>query len=151
MKKNIVIISLVVLSVLIASFVVIRNQKTEKEISIDPNFTSYKNKLTRTFPDFPVYQGAKISESRKETGAIDKQKGFSAVWTTETDKTAIEIGNWYKQELQKKGWLIEENPEKYPFEVIMEAKKENLYAIVHIEKENPKETEILVQFPLTEI
>ncbi|RJQ31706.1 MAG: hypothetical protein C4562_04475 [Actinobacteria bacterium] len=75
----------------------IKTKEGEAEIS------SSQTKLPDGFPeDFPVYDGAKLTNSAKMGSA--KEAGYTAVWETSDSKD--DVVDFYKKELPSKGYKV---------------------------------------------
>ncbi len=126
-------------------------QASETNIPKDQLFTSVKNNLISQFPNFPVYPGALVSESRKFTGAVENNKGYSALWKLETADSVSLVADWYKSELIKDDYILDEILPDGPDEQIIKAKKDGNSYILIMEKEDQSGIEILLDIPLSEL
>lgn len=123
-------------------------------VTPQPNYTTLQNKLVATFPDFPVYPGALIVESRKLDGAIDNMKGYSADWEIEGNEPTVDtVVSWYKTQLVNAGWtLMPIDPSNnVGVEQYVKASKGSQNALVTIETgegSDPNNVGILLEIPL---
>jgi hypothetical protein len=131
------------------------NASVSQPVAVDANFTEFQKQLAPGFPDFPVYPGAQIIVSRKETKATENKNGYSAEWTANGDKNVTDVANWYTNELVKKGWLKDiGSQENGPAEVALKFTKVGQPAILNIEKgesTNPNDIDILVHIPVDKL
>ncbi len=121
----------------------------------DPNFTEFQGSLAPGFPDFPVYPGARISSSRKETRGTDGVNGFSADWTVGGDNVITEIAGWYTNELTKQGWkkvsVQDENDLTEQSLKFSKAGQSIVLSIGRGESANPYTISILVDIPVDKL
>jgi len=112
------------------------------------NFTQTKNKgarvnasaqksLISSFPDFPVYPGARVTNSQSITDI--KGQYYQAYF--DTSAGVSEVVNWYVSQLETMGWKIESKPDtsNRDDESVIAAKAE-LKATVNAEREDNKTT-----------
>jgi hypothetical protein len=158
MMKNKLVIFLVIL-ILVAGIGLVllkssQNGNVADIVTPKPNYTTLQNQLVATFPDFPVYPGAEVIESRKLDGAVDGVKGYSADWEINGSKATVDgVVSWYKTQLVNAGWTLTpiDPSNNVGVEQYVKVSKGSQNALVTIETgegSDPSNVGVLLEIPL---
>jgi hypothetical protein len=81
----------------------------ELKVASDPLFQEYVGIIAEGFPDdFPVYPGAELVGSVINNPAGMPDTSYTVKWHIAPDLTVTELIFWYKEELEVRGWEVEE-------------------------------------------
>lgn len=105
-----------------------------------------EGELVASFPEFPVYSGAKIEYSYESTSS--QPTGYEALWVSNAPVPTVM--SWYIDTLTAEGWEIESLPDNRqdPTEQFLIASKGDNTVYLITEDEDKGYTEIFVEFPV---
>jgi len=141
-------LSILLLIIIIANFLIIGNIKKKNEITTPRSFTKIEEQgvIIKEFPELPKYPESQVVNTYKKEE--DGKVGYEGNWTT--SEPVDVVMKWYLTELTKQGWSITtppENPESDATQFAVLEKEELLLNLI-VENEDGEITEIHAEFPL---